>query len=179
MSMAMRMTLAYAAAGEVIAGPAYDPMLTPLSYLDRLEEAGVDFDVVGLQMYFPSNIGRDMLTISRYMDEYARFGKPIHITELGLPSGRRDMPPEMDADLLTRVRGEWHYPWCERVQADWAEWFYTLCYARSDVEAITWWNLADPAFIPGAGWLRQDGTPKESYYRVRALMGAWRQKLGR
>jgi endo-1,4-beta-xylanase len=165
---------AYAAAGQVIAGPVYDRVLTPLSYLDRLAEAGVDFDVVGLQMYFPSNIGRDMMTISRYMDEYARFGKPIHITELGLPSGKRDMPDKLEGDLLTRVRGEWHQPWCERVQADWTEWFYTLCYARPDVEAVTWWNLGDPAFIPGAGWLRGDGTPKESYHRMRALLRSWR-----
>lgn len=167
---------AYAAAGQVIAGPVYDRVLTPLSYLDRLAGAAVDFDVVGLQMYFPSNIGRDMMTISRYMDEYARFGKPMHITELGVPSGKRDMPGELEGDLLVRVRGEWHQPWCERVQADWAEWFYTVCYARPDVEALTWWDLGDPAFIPGGGWLRQDGTPKESYQRVRALLRAWGQR---
>lgn len=154
-------------------GPVYDKVLTPLSYLDRLVEAEVDFDVVGLQMYFPSNIGRDMMTISKYLDEYARFGKPIHITELGLPSGERDMPDELHGDELLRVRGEWHQPWCERVQADWAEWFYTLCYARPDVEAVVWWGLSDPAFIPGGGWLRSDGTPKESYHRMRALLRGW------
>ncbi len=160
--------------GSMRMGPIYDRTLTPLSYLDRLMEADVNFDVVGLQMYFPSNIGRDMLTISRYMDEYSRFGKPMHITELGLPSGKRDMPGDLKGDeMMRRVRGQWHQPWCERVQADWTEWFYTLCYARPDVEAITWWNLADPAFIPGAGWLRDDGTPKESYHRMRALLRAW------
>jgi endo-1,4-beta-xylanase len=154
-------------------GPRYDPVLTPLSYLDRLMEAGVDFDVVGLQMYFPSNIGRDMMTISRYLDEYARFGKPLHITELGVSSGRRDVPEELHGDELTRVRGQWHQPWCERVQADWAEWFYTLCYARPEVQAIVWWGLSDPAFIPGSGWLRRDGTPKEVYHRMRALLRGW------
>ena len=169
---------AYAAAegsweGSMRTGPAYDKVLTPLSYLERLAEAGVDFDVVGLQMYFPSNVGRDMMTISRYLDEYARFGKPMHITELGLPSGKRDMPDELKGDELMRVRGMWHQPWCERVQADWAEWFYTLCYARPDVEAIVWWGMGDPAFIPGSGWLRSDGTPKESYHRVHALLRSW------
>jgi endo-1,4-beta-xylanase len=59
------------------------------------------------------------------------------------------------------------------VQADWAEWFYTLCYARPEVEAIVWWGLSDPAFIPGSGWLRRDGTPKESYHRMRALLREW------
>jgi GH35 family endo-1,4-beta-xylanase len=160
-------------AGSMRVGPIYDRVLTPLSYLDRLMEADVDFDVVGLQMYFPSNIGRDMMTISKYLDEYARFGKPMHITELGLPSGKRDMPDDLKGDQLARVRGQWHQPWCERVQADWTEWFYTLCYARPDIEAITWWSLSDPAFIPGGGWLRSDGTPKESYHRVRALLRDW------
>jgi len=159
--------------GSMRVGPIYDRVLTPLSYLDRLMEAGVDFDVVGLQMYFPSNIGRDMMTISKYLDEYARFGKPMHITELGLPSGKRDIPEELVGDSFMRVRGQWHQPWCERVQADWAEWFYTLCYARPDIEAITWWGLDDPAFIPGGGWLRSDGTPKESYHRMRALLRDW------
>jgi endo-1,4-beta-xylanase len=159
--------------GSMRMGPVYDTVMTPLSYLDRLAEAEVDFDVVGLQMYFPSNIGRDMMTISKYLDEYARFGKPMHITELGLPSGKRDMPDELHGDELMRVRGQWHQPWCERVQADWAEWFYTVCYARPDVEAITWWGLTDPAFIPGSGWLRGDGVPKESYHRMRALLRQW------
>lgn len=164
---------AYAASGTVIAGPVYDRVLTPLSYLDRLTEAGVGFDAVGLQMYFPSNIGRDMMTIDKYLDEFARFGKPIHITELGLPSGARDMPSDLSGDRLLRVRGQWHQPWCEAVQADWLEWFYTICYARPEVEAITWWNLADPAFIPGGGMLREDTTPKESYCRLGALLRQW------
>lgn len=159
--------------GSMQRGPVGDHVLTPLGYLERLAEAEVDFDVIGLQMYFPSNIGRDMLTISRYLDEYARFGKPLHVTELGVSSGQRDLPGQLHGDELTRVRGEWHQPWCERVQADWAEWFYTLCYARPDVQAAIWWGLSDPAFIPGSGWLRSDGTPKECYHRMRALLRSW------
>jgi endo-1,4-beta-xylanase len=157
-------------------GPISDRVMTPRSYVERLMEAGVDFDVVGLQMYFPSNMGRDMMTISRYLDEFARFGKPLHITELGLPSGKRDYPDKkLAGDELMRVRGEWHQPWCEKVHADWTEWLYTLAYSRSDVGAVVWWGLRDPSFIPAGGWLRKDGTPKEAYYRMRTLLGDWGQ----
>ena len=161
----------YAAYGVVHLGPVFEKVFTPLSYLDALMEAGVDFDVVGVQVYFPA---RDMLAISKLLDEFARFGKPVHITELGVSSGEHAAPPKGDAGADPAAAPcQWHQPWCEKVQADWAEWFYTMCYARPEVQAITWWDFADPAFIPTAGFVREDGTPKESYHRVRALLRQW------
>jgi len=156
----------YAAYGRVHLGPVYEKVFSPLSYLDALMGAGVDFDVVGVQLYFPA---RDMLAISRLLDEYARFGKPVHITELGVSSDKRAASPA-PADPASY---HWHQPWCEKVQADWAEWFYTMCYARPEIGAITWWDFADPAFIPTGGFVREDGTPKESYHRLRALLRSW------
>lgn len=160
----------YAADGKVHLGPVYDHVLTPLAYLDAVMEAGVDFDVVGVQIYFPA---RDMLAIGRLLDEYARFGKPVHITELGVASGERATSPEEETEQLRRTRGEWHQPWCEKVQADWIEWFYTMAHARPEIEALTWWDFSDPAFIATAGFLREDATPKESYHRLLALLRAW------
>jgi hypothetical protein len=155
----------YAAQGRVHLGPVYDEVLTPLSYLDRVMEAKVDFDIVGVQIYFPA---RDMFSISKLLDEYARFGKPVNITELGVRTaplpGRGDAPPHT----------EWHMPWCEKVQADWVEWFYTMCYARPEITAITWWDFKDPAFIPTSGFLREDETPRESFFRLKALEKSWR-----
>lgn len=154
----------YAAEGRVHLGPVYDTVLTPLSYLDRVMEAKVDFDIVGVQIYFPA---RDMFSINKLLDEYARFGKPVNITELGVrtapPPGRGEAPP----------RTEWHMPWCEKVQADWVEWFYTMCYARPEITAITWWDFKDPAFIPTSGFLREDETPRESFFRLKALEKSW------
>jgi endo-1,4-beta-xylanase len=155
----------YAADGKVHLGPAYDRVYTPLSYLDDLMSAGVDFDVVGVQIYFPA---RDMLSISKLLGEYARFGKPIHITELGV----RCVEPERqinESEQVRRTQGEWHYPWSEKVQADWMEWFYTVAYARKEIEAITWWDFGDPAFIPTSGFLYEDETPKEMYFRLKSL----------
>jgi GH35 family endo-1,4-beta-xylanase len=150
----------YAADGEVTPVPADRPVLTPLAYLRRLAEAGVPFDCVGLQIYFPHT---DMMAISKMLDRYARLGKPIHVTELGVSSegGRSE-----DA-------GHWHQPWCERVQADWLEWFYTIAYARPEIEAISWWDFRDPAFVPTSGILSEDESPREIYFRLKALKQAW------
>ena len=160
----------YAADGRVHLGPVYDKVFTPLSYLDALMEAGVEFDVVGVQIYFPA---RDMLSISKLLDEYARFGKPVHITELGIRCVEDEPPTGQESEQLRRTRGDWHQPWCEKVQADWMEWFYTMAYARDEIEAITWWDFRDPAFIKTSGLLYEDETPKEIYFRLRAL----REKL--
>jgi len=155
-----------AADGRVHLGPVYDSVFTPLAYLDALMEAGVEFDVVGVQIYFPA---RDMLSISKLLDEYARFGKPIHITELGVRCAVEDSPGGGESEQLRRTHGDWHYPWCEKIQADWMEWFYTMCYARPEITAITWWDFKDPAFIPTSGFLRDDETPRESFFRLKAL----------
>jgi GH35 family endo-1,4-beta-xylanase len=153
----------YAAEGRVHLGPVYDKVLTPLSYLNAVMEANVDFDIIGVQIYFPQ---RDMLSISRLLDEYARFGKPLNITELGVRTSPATRPGEP-------ARTEWHMPWCEKVQADWVEWFYTMCYVRSEITAITWWDFKDPAFIPTSGFLREDETPRESFFRLKALERSW------
>lgn len=74
-----------AAEGRVYLGPVYEKVFTPLAYLDAVMQAKVDFDIVGVQIYFPQ---RDMLSVSKLLDEYARFGKPVNITELGVPTGQ-------------------------------------------------------------------------------------------
>ncbi len=151
------------------AGPVYDRVLARLAYLDRVADAGIDYDVVGVQIYFPV---RDMLAVGKLLDEYARFGKPVHITELGVSSAPR-IPHDDEEEQLRRTYGDWHQRWREKVQADWLEWFYTMAYARPEIEAVTWWDFADPAFIFKAGLVRQDATPKEAYHRLGALLAAW------
>jgi len=152
----------YAAQGHVHKGPIYERVLTPLAYLDRLIEGGVQFDVVGVQIYFPA---RDMMAIGKLLDEYARFGKPVHVTELGVRS---------ESARRGEAATEWHQPWCEKVQGDWMEWFYTMAYARAEIKAITWWDFCDPAFIRSGAFLREDQTPREIFFRLKALKRTWR-----
>ena len=109
-----------------------------------------------------------MLEIERQLERYFAFGKPVHITELGVPSAK-------PAIGTIKNQSVWHGPvWTPQVQADWVEQFYTLCYSKPQVEAITWWDFADPAFIPYGGFLDEKFQPKESYGRLKRLIASWR-----
>ena len=59
---------------------------SPLSYFKAIIEAGIDFDVVGIQLYFP---GRDLVAVDLLLNAFAALGKPIHITVMGVNGGFR------------------------------------------------------------------------------------------
>jgi endo-1,4-beta-xylanase len=71
-------------------------------------------------------------------------------------------------------RMRWHgRPWSEREQSDWIEGFYTLCYARPEVEALTWWDFSDPSFLPHGGLVDERLRPKKGYRTLQRLRGSW------
>ncbi|MDR2486299.1 MAG: endo-1,4-beta-xylanase [Treponema sp.] len=150
--------------------------MTPYSYLEKVEELGTQYEAIGMQLYCPN---RDMLAIDKLYDRFKVFNKPYHITELGVPSCERDVPPNTtEGDLYClryMYKGLWHeMGWSERLQADWLEDFYTLSYARPEVEALTWWSLHDgQSYVPAAGLVHEDGTPKESIFRLKELEKSW------
>jgi hypothetical protein len=170
------------------------PLMSPSQYFERCIEADVQFEVVGLQVHNPA---RDMLEISLMLDRYSRFGRPIHITELGVPSAP---VPERSERANWPFSGtglwghpySWHEPLSEDVQADWYEQFFTLCYSKPQVTAVTTWMWEDgghelsltkllshvrggrPAVWPlYTGFLRADLTPKPSYFRLKKLIDSW------
>jgi endo-1,4-beta-xylanase len=158
----------YAASGETYRGKQPHALRTPLQYLRAVKGAGIAYDAIGLQVYYPEH---DLFEISRMLDRYAALGKPLHVTELGTSSqASRD-----EISLVkTPTANLWHAPWSENIQADWIEQFYTLCYAHPAVEAITWWDFADRGhFWPHGGFLRSDMQPKESYQRLLKLRNSW------
>ncbi len=148
----------------------HPPQHSPYEYLKRVIEEGIEFEAIGLQLYYPD---RDMFEIDRVLERFARLGKPIHITELGVSSAT-------DVDKQSYLKdstGLWHGPWSEEVQADWIEQFYTLCYSKPYIEAISWWDLADDGnFWPHGGLLRKDLTPKLGYERLKGLITGWQKR---
>ena len=96
-----------AADGIVNNGPVYEQVWTPLSYLRAVFDAGVDLDVIGIQLYCPA---RDLLSVNLLLDEFARFGKPLHITELGVRSAKDERPGIADSEQILRTHAEWHAP---------------------------------------------------------------------
>jgi GH35 family endo-1,4-beta-xylanase len=166
----------YAATRMTNNTPLDRPSRTPLEYVKSLRDAKVDYDAVGLQIYAP---GRDMLEIERHVQRFVALGKPIHITELGIPS-TNDRRTESTYEERGRtipypIDAVWHgTAWSEEIQADWVEQFYTLCYSIPEVEAITWWDFTDPGYMPNGGLLTRDFRPKPAYDRLSTLIAQWR-----
>ncbi len=146
---------------------------SPYDYLTMLRDAKADYDAVGLQYY---HSGRDLLEFERDLETFRDFGKVIHITELGIPSS---LDPVPNAEYWGGGEGGaamlWHGDrFTETIQADWIEQMYTIAYSKPYVEAITYWDFADPGFIAHAGFVGPDGTAKESCRRLLRLQAKWR-----
>jgi endo-1,4-beta-xylanase len=55
------------------------------------------------------------------------------------------------------------------------EQFYSLCYSKSYIKAISWWDLTDNGnFWPHGGLVNRDLTPKLAYKRLKNLLQTWR-----
>jgi GH35 family endo-1,4-beta-xylanase len=164
----------YSAVGRNYKGVMRQPIRTPFQYYKALEDARVAYEAVGLQLYNPL---RDMLEIERLVERFFVLGKIIHITELGVPSiNPSARPPKQGggADYMS-AENVWHgTTWTQQVQADWLEQFYTICYSKPQVQAFTWWDFADPAFIRSGGLVDENFQPKESYNRLKHLIASWK-----
>ena len=142
---------------------------SPYMYLRDCVKAGVEFDVVGLQLYYPQ---QDLFELERMLDRFKDFKKPIFITEIACNSSDGLDARSMGA---TRLVPGWHGPWTETMQADWLEGVYTLLYSKPEFIAIGWWDFADYGghFWPFGGLLRADYSPKESFVRLLQLQKKW------
>lgn len=153
------------------------PFWTPLEYIRAIEDARVPYEAIGLQMYHP---GRDMLEIERNIERFFVFGKRVHISEYGVPSSSKidragSINPPSAGDIWESRNVFWHgTEWTEEIQADWLESFYTICYSKPQIDAISGWDFSDPGAIPYSGLLRSDSRPKVAYERLSKLLSEWR-----
>lgn len=144
------------------------------SLVAGLLERGAPVDVIGIQSHMHQGTW-DLERAWRVCETYARFGLPLHFTELTVLSGRLKPKDETDwhkrhTDWLTTSEGE-------AAQADYGAQLYTLLFSHPAVEAITWWDFADYRAWQGApaGMVRKDMSPKPLYDRLMALVhGAWK-----
>ena len=144
------------------------PLTSPYQFLKSCLAAEIPFELIGLQLYYPR---QDMFEINRLLERFSQLGKPIHITELGVSSA----PGKDERSILKGPIGLWHSSWSESVQADWVEQFYTLCYSKPYIQAITWWDFADIGhFWPYGGLLDANLQPKLSFWRLTRLIQQWR-----
>jgi endo-1,4-beta-xylanase len=136
-------------------GPALEKLL------ETMVEQEMPFDVLGIQ----SHMHRGEWPLEKVWEAcetYARFGKPLHFTELTVLSGKHDW----------ERKGTWPTtPAGERRQAEYVEKLYTLLFSHPAVEAITWWDFMDGGWQKApAGLLRADLSPKPAYNRLMNLV---------
>ena len=127
-----------------------------------LVERRAPVDVIGIQ----SHMHKGTWPIERawtVCETYARFGLPLHFTELTVLSGRLKAADDNNWHF---VHPDWHSTAeGEAAQLDYGSRLYTLLFSHPAVEAITWWDFADYGAWQGApaGLVRKDMTPKPLY----------------
>jgi endo-1,4-beta-xylanase len=143
------------------------------AYEQLIEEclnAGVDIDAIGIQSHMHQGyVGNE--EIWSICERFARFGKPLHWTEVTLISG--DIKPENDFHTPQK---DWpSTPEGEARQAEEVVAFYSTLYSHQAVEAITWWDFRDACWLGApTGLLRRDMSPKPAYERLMELIkGEW------
>jgi endo-1,4-beta-xylanase len=145
-----------------------DKTWNALNYYAAVQEARIPYEAIGLQFYNPL---RDLLEVERQMERFFVFGKPIHITELGISSSSE---PDKRSQFVPSPE-VWHGArWTEQIQADWTEQYYTICYSKPEIEVVSWWNFTDPGLHSFGGLLYDDLRPKEAYHRLLKLVRSWR-----
>ncbi|MGE5795597.1 MAG: endo-1,4-beta-xylanase [Ignavibacteria bacterium] len=151
---------------------------TPHQFIKELMEAGVDFDIVGVQVYFSMRSAADTINnIERFLE----FGKKIHLSEVGAPSfGLKLEFIEPDPGDYSKYPYEWHRHWDEELQADWLEYIFSYAYSKSDIEAANWYDFVDPfAFLNKGGLLRSvNGEEKSAVDRLLKLKEKWGRNNG-
>jgi GH35 family endo-1,4-beta-xylanase len=148
------------------------PQRTPHQFTKELIEAGVDFDIIGVQVYF---VKRPLTDALQSVERYEELGKKVQLAEIGSPSkGVTQEFDEEDSDFSTQPY-EWYRHWDEELQADWLEYVFTYAYSKPFIEAANWYDFVDPyGFLKSGGILRSPkGEKKAAVDRLLKLKEQW------
>lgn len=148
------------------------PQRTPHQFTEQLIEAGVDFDIIGMQVYF---VQRTLTEAIQSIERYEQLGKKVQLAEVGAPSrGITQEFTEAEEDFSVKPY-EWHRHWDEELQADWLEGIFTYGYSKQFIEAANWYDFVDPnGFLKNGGLLRSPkGEKKSACDRLMKLKQGW------
>ncbi len=125
------------------------------------------YDAVGLQ-YHQHGGARPVTEVWDNCESFARFGKPLHITEVTFLSGKQGWELRQEDPQFDWATN----PVDEERQARDVVRFYTTLFSHPAVEAITWWDFSDNKSWQNApaGFLRADMTPKPAYTELKKLV---------
>ncbi|MCF7808312.1 MAG: endo-1,4-beta-xylanase [Candidatus Marinimicrobia bacterium] len=159
---------------EWSSGKARYPQRSPWEFTRDLIDAGVDFDLIGQQMYFP---WRDLQDSIIMLERYQSFDKKVQLSEVGTSAGPLQKKILTGEDEIGREPYIWHRPWDEELQADWLEGIYSLAYAADHVEAVNWFDHVDTNSYMQNGGIIDDSTWrwKPAAHRLQNLKQQWRK----
>lgn len=120
------------------------------------------YDVIGIQSHMHGGTWPNG-QIWEVCERFAKFGVPLHFTEMTVLSGERGWE---------RPRPWKSSPEGEAQQAKEVVRIYTMLFSHPAVEAITWWDLSDYRSWQGApaGLIRADMSPKPAYDELLKLI---------
>ena len=131
------------------------------------------YDVIGIQSHMHNGRWSNR-RLWDVCERFARFGVPLHFTEMTVLSGELGWEK-----AITSGRPWPSTPEGEAMQAREVTRVYTMLFSHPAVEAITWWDLSDYHAWQAApaGLLRADMTPKPAYRELKKLIRQkWRTK---
>jgi hypothetical protein len=146
---------------------------TPHQFIRDLVDNDVDFDIIGVQLYFVYRSAADAINST---ERFLQFGKKVHLSEVGAPSfGLKLEFVDSDPGDYSKYPYEWHRHWDEELQADWLEYNFIHAYSKPQITAANWYDFVDPhVFIKKGGLLRSPkGEEKAAIGRLLFLKEKW------
>ncbi len=146
-----------------------------LDFFKRAVEAGVDFDVIGLQLYFngyfkdvyigstPIDVAASKMGLLEQVAAVAAhtaLGKEVHVSEIAFNA--------LPHDGLGA--GYWGQDYSEQLQAEYLRALYTLLFAVEGVSSMLYWDGGDASSF---GILRADGTARPAFEALSDLLHSW------
>ncbi|MFW5835979.1 MAG: endo-1,4-beta-xylanase [bacterium] len=141
--------------------------------IEELLDRGCPIGAIGLQTHQHQGYHGVEKTMD-VIDRFARFGKPLHFTEITILSGH-PVPPHI-TDLNDYQLEEWpSTPEGEERQREMVEEYYSAIFSRPETHAMIWWSPTDGGWLGApAGLLRKDLSPKPAFERLEVLIrGEW------
>jgi len=135
--------------------------------LTELEKRKAPISGIGIQAHEPRQEWYDPQEVWKTFDLYAKYGHPIHITELHPQSGGRD------------ITGWRQGKWTEETQTEFTDQFVRLCFGHPAVASINWWGFSDRnIWLPGGGLVDEEYNPKPVYTLLDNLINKeWKTKV--
>jgi len=144
--------------------------------LQDILNAGVDFDVVGLQFYYNSYVDPQfnyqpprlsLAEISSCLDRYeklvAPYGKRIAGSEVSIPS-----------EAPNSNSGYWGHKWDDDLKAQYLTAIYIIFLSKPTNMSINYWGSVDPGhFTWKGGLVDANGQPKKALYALQDLFQSW------